>query len=109
MTNVVVVLENDEEIHYENVLGHQVGYGAVQIMLENGAQDVFNNFKSVKIVLTEEEEAQFLANQKAAQDRAMAEIAAQEEAYQKEQQAQKDLEALDSTVVPIKEDAPLAN
>lgn len=67
MSTVSVILEDGTTREFvDNTLGHQVGYGACQIMLEDGTQYVFNNFKEISIIPNEEERATFVAEQERA-------------------------------------------
>ena len=86
MSKVTVTLENGEEVVFdENTIGHQVGYGACQIMLDDGSQYVFNNFKDVAVIPSEEESKAFIEEQAKLKAIAEANVKAQEEAHAKHQ------------------------
>lgn len=57
--NVLVVTESGEEVRFEDVVGHQIGNGAVQILERNGNQRVFNKFREVAIQLDQEASSKF--------------------------------------------------
>jgi len=104
MTKIVITLEDGKEEVFENTIGHQVGYGAAQLMLNTGEQVVFNNFKRLEVQLTEEERKEFMGQQAAMKAKAEAQVEAQEAAYKKQME---DLEALDeSDETIIGEDSP---
>ena len=87
MTNIVITLEDNTQEAFDNTIGHQVGYGAAQIMMDNGEQIVFNNFKKLVVELTEEEQKDFIATQENAKKRAEEQVAAQEAAYEAQMKA----------------------
>jgi len=45
---------------YENIVGHQIGNGAVQIIFNTGVQRVIANFYSVDIIPDDETQAKWL-------------------------------------------------
>jgi len=94
MSKVIVTLQDDTEVEFdENTFGHQIGNGSVQIMLLNGGQEVFNNFKQVSVIPNEEEQASFEKQIKAAEAKAKEAERAREqarEAARKEQEAAND-------------------
>lgn len=59
MGNNVTVTRGDEKFEFENIVMHQIGNGAVQIVERNGNQTVVNRFDEVYITLDEESRAQF--------------------------------------------------
>lgn len=59
MGNTVTVVRGDESFVFENVIGHQVGNGAVQILERNGNQRIINRYDDVFVKLDEEAAAQF--------------------------------------------------
>jgi len=60
MSTVTVTLaDGTDKVFDENTFGHQIGNGAVQIMLKNGGQEIYNNFQKVIIVPNEQEQADF--------------------------------------------------
>jgi len=56
---VIVKLDTGENVEFEDVVGHQVGNGAVQILERSGNQRIFKNFNEVEIILAEETAAKF--------------------------------------------------
>jgi len=72
MSKVIVDLANGETIVFdENTIGHQIGNGAVQILMEDGGQVVYNNFTRVEVEPSEEEKKQFLESQAKAEEMAL--------------------------------------
>ncbi len=61
MTTITVVKQNEESVTFNDVMGHQVGNGAVQLIMEDGTQFVFNNFIEVFVDFSDEEKADFKA------------------------------------------------
>lgn len=63
MGNKVTVtrIEGNElkSYEFENVIGHQVGNGAVQILERSGNQTIINNYFDVFVELDEEAKAKF--------------------------------------------------
>lgn len=76
MGNTVTIIKDGVTETFENVLGHQIGNGAIQIIERNGNQRVVNNFDDVTIILDDEAAAKFefdlLAMEKGAEDNAQA-------------------------------------
>lgn len=83
MSDVKVTLANGDVEVFEDTIGHQVGYGAAQVMMEDGSQVVFNNFNKLETLLTDEEKADFIEVQKKARERAEAAMQLQEEEEKK--------------------------
>ena len=54
MNKIKVVSENGSVERFENVVGHQVGGGAVQVILNDGTQRIINNFATVDVEPDEE-------------------------------------------------------
>jgi len=81
MSKLVVRKSDGQEVEFKDTIGHQVGNGAVQIMMGNGEQRIFNNFIEVSIILTAKEKTAFKAQMKAAEAKAKARIDEQEAAY----------------------------
>lgn len=81
MSKLVVRKSDGQEIEFKDTIGHQVGNGAVQIMMGNGEQRIFNNFIEVSILLTAKEKKEFKARMAKAEADAKAKIDAQEAAY----------------------------
>ena len=54
MNKVTVHCENGSVERFDNVVGHQVGGGAVQIILNDGSQRIINNFATVDVEPDEE-------------------------------------------------------
>ena len=54
MNKIKVVCENGSVERFENVVGHQVGGGAVQILLNDGSQRIINGFATVDVEPDEE-------------------------------------------------------
>jgi len=80
MSSIQVIKFDGEVEIFDDTMGHQVGNGAVQVMMKNGEQHIFNNFRSVDVLLSEEEKADFLEYTKKAEAAAIAKMAAQEQA-----------------------------
>lgn len=60
MSTVTITLaDGTEKVFEENTFGHQIGNGAVQIMLKSGGQEIYNNFQKVIITPNEKEQADF--------------------------------------------------
>lgn len=59
MGNNVTVTRGEEKFEFENIVMHQIGNGAVQIVQRDGNQTVINRFDEVYITLDEESRAQF--------------------------------------------------
>lgn len=59
MGNKVTVVRGAETLVFEDVIGHQVGNGAVQILERSGNQRIINNYDDVFVALDEEAAAQF--------------------------------------------------
>lgn len=69
MGNNVVIKKGQKTFKYENILGHQVGYGSVQVLERDGTNSIINNFDTVEIKLDDESRKEFeesLARQEAA-------------------------------------------
>jgi len=54
MGNTVTVEKGNNTEVFEDVLGHQVGNGAIQILERNGNQRIINNYDEVWVELDEE-------------------------------------------------------
>ncbi len=54
MGNKVVVRKNGQEEVFENVLGHQVGYSHIQVLLRDGSQRIISSFDDIDITLDED-------------------------------------------------------
>ncbi len=59
MSKITVTKADGTEEEFTETIGHQIGNGAVQIMMNDGTQVIFNNFKEVFIDLDEDEKASF--------------------------------------------------
>lgn len=59
MGNNVTVTRGEEKFEFENIVMHQIGNGAVQIVQRDGNQTVINRFDEVYITLDPESRAQF--------------------------------------------------
>ena len=59
MGNNVRVTRGEEEFTFENIVLHQIGNGAVQIVQRDGNQTVINRFDEVYITLDDDSRAQF--------------------------------------------------
>lgn len=59
MGNKVTVTRGDETFVFDNIVMHQIGNGAVQIVERSGSQRVINNYDDVFIELDEEATAAF--------------------------------------------------
>lgn len=59
MGNKIVVKKGHVEEVFEDVLGHQVGNGAVQVLERSGNQRIINAFDDVTVVLDEEAAEKF--------------------------------------------------
>ncbi len=59
MTKLVVTTQFGDDLVFENVIGHQIGNGAVQIMNRDGTQNIYNNFREIFVDLDDEEKATF--------------------------------------------------
>lgn len=59
MGNTVTVIKGDVTEVFENVLGHQVGNGAIQILERNGNQRIINAYDDISVELDEEARAKF--------------------------------------------------
>ena len=79
MSTVIVTLaDGTEQVYEENTFGHQIGNGAVQIMLNNGGQEIYNNFQKVIVVPNAGEQADFEKQIEEAEERAKAQEAARQ-------------------------------
>ena len=83
MSKLVVTKANGDILEFENTIGHQIGNGAVQVMLGDGTQYVFNNFIEVFIDLDEEEKGLFKDRIAQAEANAAAKMAEQGKAEMK--------------------------
>ncbi len=59
MSKLVITKNDGEIVEFEDVIGHQIGNGAVQVMMKDGTQHVFNNFIEVFIDLDDADKAAF--------------------------------------------------
>jgi len=59
MGNTVTVVKDEITEVFEDVLGHQVGNGAIQILERNGNQRIINNFDDVLVFLDKEASEKF--------------------------------------------------
>ncbi len=59
MGNKVTVVKGDVTEVFEDVIGHQVGNGAIQVLESSGNQRIINSFDDVTVELDEEAAAQF--------------------------------------------------
>ena len=57
--HVVRVLKNGEWREFRDVMGHQVGYGSVQILFSDGNQVIIGNYDEVEVVLDESQKEAF--------------------------------------------------
>ena len=80
MSSVTIVKENGESEVFKDTIGHQIGNGAIQVMLGDGTQKIFNNFREVAIDLDDEEKSSFKKTIEAAEANARAKIEEQEKA-----------------------------
>ncbi len=76
MTKVVVVKEDGAKKIFKNTIGHQIGNGAVQVMMNDGSQRVYNNFKEVYVDLDADDKKAFKLRMEAAESAAKAQMAA---------------------------------
>ncbi len=76
MTKVVVVKEDGTKKIFKNTVGHQIGNGAVQVMMTDGSQRVYNNFKEVYVDLDADDKKAFKLRMEAAEAAAKAQMAA---------------------------------
>lgn len=53
------IVRGDEEFVFEDILGHQIGNGAVQVLMMDGDQRVINGYTDVFYTLSEEEKADY--------------------------------------------------
>ena len=65
MNKVIVKYYSDDDMGlidevFESVVAHQIGGGAVQIVLHDGVQRIINNFSSVDVLPSEEDRAKAL-------------------------------------------------
>ncbi len=79
MSKITVTKADGTEEEFTETIGHQIGNGAVQIMMNDGTQIIFNNFKEVFIDLDEDEKASFKKQIVAAEAAAEAKLKAMEE------------------------------
>ncbi len=59
MTKLIVTTQFGDDLVFEDVIGHQIGNGAVQIMNRDGTQNIYNNFREIFVDLDDEEKATF--------------------------------------------------
>ncbi len=73
MTKLVVTTQFGDDLVFEDVIGHQIGNGAVQIMNRDGTQNIYNNFREIFVDLDDDEKASFTKQietaEKAAEDK----------------------------------------
>lgn len=90
MGNTVTVVKGDVTEVFEDVIGHQIGNGAIQILKRDGGQRIINAFDDVTVTLDEDAAAQFAfdlqAMESGAEAKAEAEAAANDEGEYPENQ-----------------------
>jgi len=59
MGNTVTVIKGDVTEVFVDVIGHQIGNGAIQVLERSGNQRIINSFDDVKVELDEDAAAQF--------------------------------------------------
>lgn len=85
MGNNVTIRKGSQNMKFENILGHQIGNGAVQIINRDGSQTIVGNFDRVDIELSGEDKERFIADLEKAEQAAefqQAEAEAKERAGQ---------------------------
>ncbi len=59
MSKLVITKNDGEIVEFDGVIGHQIGNGAVQVMMKDGTQHVFNNFIEVFVDLDDADKKGF--------------------------------------------------
>ncbi len=59
MSKLVITKNDGEVVEFDDVIGHQIGNGAVQVMMKDGTQHVFNNFIEVFVDLDDADKEGF--------------------------------------------------
>ncbi len=83
MSKLHITKTDSEVVVFDDVIGHQVGNGAVQVMNRDGTQYIYNNFQEVFIDLDDEEKAAFQATIENAEAKAAVIVAANDEEAKK--------------------------
>jgi len=78
MSLVTVIKQDNSTEEFLDVVGHQVGNGAVQLMFKDGSQKIYNGFVQVDIDLDKEEQADWDKRVKQAEEKAKAALAEQD-------------------------------
>ena len=79
MGNTVKVVKAGTVEVFEDVVGHQIGNGAIQILERNGNQRVINNFEDVTITLDETAAKNFAFEVAAMEAKGEVEVSVEEE------------------------------
>lgn len=59
--HTIKVLKGGAWTEYRDVMGHQVGYGSVQILFTDGNQVIINNYDEVRVILDDSQKEAFQA------------------------------------------------
>ncbi len=84
MTKLVVTTQFGDDLVFEDVIAHQIGNGAVQIMNRNGTQNIYNNFREIFVDLDDDEKASFTKQIETSEKEAKKKMAQMEAANDKQ-------------------------
>lgn len=79
MANKITIVKGEKEYVYEDIFGHQIGNGAVQVLKKDGDQVIIGGFDKIDLELDEEARAAFEQRLAQAEIAAKAETAANDE------------------------------
>lgn len=87
MGNNVTVTRGEEKFEFENIVMHQIGNGAVQIVQRDGNQTVINRFDEVYITLDAESRAQFEMDLATMEAQSQGQLPVEDEEFDEPQEA----------------------